>query len=76
MSAGSRILPDRDPTVPRWTRRKHAALFTFAALFGGVETFGLIGLLIGPLFMALAISTLRTFAAETTGRHAAGDART
>ncbi len=46
------------------------ALFTFAALLGGVEAFGLIGLLIGPLLMALAISTLRTYAAETTGRRA------
>jgi predicted PurR-regulated permease PerM len=47
-------------------------LFTFAALFGGVETFGLIGLLIGPVVMALAISTLRIYAAETKGRHAEG----
>lgn len=44
-------------------------LFTFAALLGGVETFGLVGLLIGPVVMALAISTLRIYAAETSGRH-------
>jgi predicted PurR-regulated permease PerM len=50
-------------------------LFMFGALFGGVETFGLIGLLIGPVVMALAISTLRIYAAETQGRHAEGEAR-
>jgi predicted PurR-regulated permease PerM len=42
------------------------ALFMFAALLGGIEAFGLIGLLLGPLVMALALSTLRTYAAETT----------
>lgn len=44
-------------------------LLTFAALFGGVEVFGLIGLLIGPLVMALGVATLRIYAAETVGRH-------
>jgi predicted PurR-regulated permease PerM len=38
------------------------ALFTFAALFGGVEAFGLIGLILGPLMMALSFSLLRLFA--------------
>jgi len=51
------------------------ALFTFAALFGGVEAFGLVGLLIGPVVMALAISTLRTYALETKGRHTEDKAR-
>ncbi|WP_437605660.1 AI-2E family transporter [Sorangium sp. So ce834] len=51
------------------------ALFTFGALFGGVETFGLIGLLLGPLVMALAISTLRIYVAETKGRRSEGEAR-
>ncbi|WP_437987865.1 AI-2E family transporter [Sorangium sp. So ce117] len=51
------------------------ALFTFGALFGGVETFGLFGLLLGPLVMALAISTLRIYVAETKGRRTEGDAR-
>jgi predicted PurR-regulated permease PerM len=46
-------------------------LLTFAALFGGVEVFGLIGLLIGPLVMALGVATLRIYAAETVGRHSA-----
>ena len=43
-------------------------LLTFAALFGGVEAFGLVGLVIGPLVMALAVATLRIYAAETKGR--------
>lgn len=36
---------------------------------------GMLGLLIGPVVMALAISTLRIYAAETQGRHAEGEAR-
>lgn len=36
-------------------------LLTFAALFGGVEAFGLIGLLVGPLLMALAVAVLRLY---------------
>ncbi len=38
------------------------ALLTFAGLFGGVEAFGLIGLILGPLVMALSFSLLRLFA--------------
>jgi predicted PurR-regulated permease PerM len=40
------------------------ALLTFTALFGGVEAFGLIGLILGPLVMALSFSLLRLFARE------------
>lgn len=50
-------------------------VLTFGALFGGVETFGLIGLLLGPLVMALALSTLRIYVAETKGRHTEAEAR-
>jgi predicted PurR-regulated permease PerM len=44
------------------------ALVTFAALFGGVETLGLQGLLVGPVMMALAIAVLRLYAAEARAR--------
>ena len=40
-------------------------LVTFAALFGGVEVFGLKGLIIGPVVMAVAIAVLRLYASET-----------
>jgi len=40
------------------------ALLTFVALFGGVEAFGLIGLILGPLVMAISLSLLRLFARE------------
>jgi predicted PurR-regulated permease PerM len=40
------------------------ALLTFTALFGGVEAFGLIGLIVGPLLMALSFSILRIFARD------------
>lgn len=44
------------------------SLVTFAALFGGIEVFGLQGLVIGPIVMSLAISILRLYAAEARKR--------
>jgi predicted PurR-regulated permease PerM len=41
------------------------ALLTFVSLFGGVETFGFIGLILGPLLMSIAIALLRIYAKET-----------
>ncbi len=41
------------------------ALLMFAALFGGIEAFGLIGLILGPLLMALAIAVIRIYEAES-----------
>lgn len=41
------------------------SLVTFAALFGGVEVFGLKGLIVGPVLMSLAIAVLRLYASET-----------
>ena len=43
-------------------------LLTFAALFGGVEVFGLVGLLLGPLLMAVAVAVLRLYRQDV--RHA------
>jgi len=40
------------------------ALVTLIALFGGLELFGIIGLILGPVLMALALATLRLYAAE------------
>jgi predicted PurR-regulated permease PerM len=42
-----------DPTV-----------LTFVSLFGGVEVFGLIGLVLGPVIVTLSIAVLRTYDAE------------
>ncbi len=39
-------------------------LLTFIGLLGGVEVFGLLGLIVGPLVMSLAIAVLRMFARE------------
>jgi predicted PurR-regulated permease PerM len=39
-------------------------LLTFIALFGGVEVFGLIGLVLGPVTVAVAVALLRTYQAE------------
>ena len=44
------------------------ALLTFAGLFGGVEAFGLIGLILGPLVMALSFSLLRLYAHDAQGQ--------
>lgn len=41
------------------------SLITFAALFGGVEVFGLKGLVLGPVLMSLAVAVLRLYATET-----------
>jgi predicted PurR-regulated permease PerM len=41
------------------------ALLTFIALFGGVEAFGLIGLIVGPLLMSLAVAVLRLYRGES-----------
>ncbi len=49
------------------------ALFTFAALFGGVEVFGLSGLLLGPLIMSVSLAILRIFAREAAEQRARGE---
>jgi predicted PurR-regulated permease PerM len=40
------------------------ALITFASLFGGVEAFGLKGLILGPMLISLALAVLRIYARE------------
>ncbi|MGE5182883.1 MAG: AI-2E family transporter, partial [Acidobacteriota bacterium] len=50
---------------------KTPTLVTFAALFGGLEVFGLKGLILGPVLMALALAVLRLYAAETRERRRA-----
>jgi len=49
------------------------ALFTFAALFGGVEVFGLSGLILGPLIMSVSFAILRIFAQDAEERRALGE---
>jgi len=39
-------------------------LLTFIALFGGIEVFGLLGLIIGPVIAAVALALLRTYDRE------------
>jgi predicted PurR-regulated permease PerM len=50
---------------------KVPALITFASLFGGVEAFGLKGLILGPVLMSLAFAVLRLYAAEARSSRAA-----
>jgi predicted PurR-regulated permease PerM len=45
------------------------AIVTFVALFGGVEVFGLKGLIVGPVLMALALAVLRIYGADARARH-------
>jgi len=40
------------------------ALLTFISLFGGVEVFGVIGVIIGPVVAAVALAVLRTYDRE------------
>jgi predicted PurR-regulated permease PerM len=53
------------------------SVVTFAALFGGVEAFGIIGLVIGPMLMSLAIAVIRLYSVEASERRQAmiADAR-
>lgn len=47
-------------------------LLTFVALFGGVQVFGLSGLILGPLVMSVSFAVLRIFAQESEERRALG----
>ncbi len=47
------------------------SLITFAALFGGVEAFGLKGLVLGPIVISLAIAVLRLYGREMAARRQA-----
>ncbi|HET9834205.1 MAG TPA: AI-2E family transporter [Vicinamibacterales bacterium] len=40
-------------------------ILTFIALFGGLELFGLSGLVVGPILMSVAVATLRLYVRET-----------
>ena len=44
------------------------SIVTFAALLGGVQVFGLKGLIVGPVLMSLAIAVLRLYAIEARRR--------
>lgn len=46
-------------------------LATFVALFGGIEAFGVIGLILGPVLMALALAVLRIHERESMFRRGA-----
>ncbi len=48
-------------------------LATFAALLGGVEVFGIAGLLVGPLLMSISIAILRIFAKDSEERRLRGE---
>jgi predicted PurR-regulated permease PerM len=51
------------------------ALLAFVALFGGVEAFGIPGLITGPLLMSLAIAVLRIYAQESKDEQHEGEER-
>jgi predicted PurR-regulated permease PerM len=46
-------------------------LLTFVALFGGIEVFGLVGLVLGPVIVTLSIAVLKTYQAEVSAARAA-----
>lgn len=49
------------------------ALVTFAALFGGVEVFGLKGLILGPVLMLLSVAVLRIYGREAVNSRGVSD---
>jgi predicted PurR-regulated permease PerM len=40
------------------------AVLVFIALFGGLEAFGVSGLIVGPVVMSLAVAVLRIYSRE------------
>ena len=46
-------------------------LLVFIAIFGGIEAFGIVGLILGPIFIALFVSMLRIYQREYRPRPAA-----
>jgi len=51
-------------------RFPRTTLLVFLALFGGLETLGLPGLIVGPVVMALAVAVLRLYAREVKAKRA------
>jgi predicted PurR-regulated permease PerM len=51
---------------PRLVGRQRSipSIFMFIALFGGVEVFGVIGLILGPVVVTLSLAILRTYETE------------
>jgi predicted PurR-regulated permease PerM len=45
------------------------AVLVFVALFGGLKAFGLPGLIVGPVLMALAVAVLRLYSADQRQHH-------
>jgi predicted PurR-regulated permease PerM len=54
---------------PRLVGRKKnvPALLMFVALFGGVEVFGIVGLILGPVMVTLCVAILRTYEHQVEG---------
>jgi predicted PurR-regulated permease PerM len=46
------------------------SIFMFIALFGGVQVFGIIGLILGPVIVTLSLAILRTYEREAAERAA------
>ena len=51
------------------------AIVLFVALFGGVEVFGVIGLVLGPVIATLSMAVLRAYSDEVRGRSEVAAAR-
>jgi predicted PurR-regulated permease PerM len=54
---------------PRLVGREEGvpAILVFVALFGGVEVFGVIGLILGPVIATLSVAIITTYAHEVAG---------
>ena len=52
------MLVGREKSVP--------SILMFIALFGGVEVFGVIGLILGPMIATLSLAILKTYERQVT----------
>jgi predicted PurR-regulated permease PerM len=50
------------------SERSVPSIFTFIGLFGGVEAFGVVGLILGPVIVTLSLAILRTYERQVAGR--------
>jgi predicted PurR-regulated permease PerM len=48
-------------------------LLTFVSLFGGVEVFGLVGLVLGPVIVTVSLAVLKTYQVEVAASRRGGD---
>lgn len=61
------------PLLVGRSERGVPTLITFIAIFGGIEVFGVIGLVLGPVLVSVCLAVLRTWEEVSSGRAIEGE---